>query len=122
MGTEMTARQKVWLEAWIACASASNVSTKEVPAEWADRCLEDFDNRFGKPEPKGHGRRCYIVWDASAGEGYITTEAGQAEYALTGNLDGLNALSIMAEVWRKEVIEGTYRRSALFETRIRELG
>jgi len=40
--------QEVWLRAW--CATADKSSMKEVPAEWADRCLEQFKKRFKEPK------------------------------------------------------------------------
>lgn len=43
---EMSVREIVWLEAWIATARADNCNDKTVPTVWADRCLKDFDERF----------------------------------------------------------------------------
>lgn len=39
-------RQEIWLRAWCAVASASNVYKEAECADWADACLKDFDSRF----------------------------------------------------------------------------
>lgn len=40
-------RKQVWLTAWCYVATASNCNDQEAPARWADKCLSDFDERFG---------------------------------------------------------------------------
>lgn len=44
-------REEVWLSAWIGVARSSNCVRVSTPAEWADRCLEEFDKRFPQPLP-----------------------------------------------------------------------
>lgn len=44
----MTVRQKVWLDAWIAIAASSSCVKVEVPSNWADTCLREFDKRFSQ--------------------------------------------------------------------------
>jgi hypothetical protein len=39
-------RQELWINAWVACCSASNCTRKDIPTTWADTALEDFDERF----------------------------------------------------------------------------
>jgi hypothetical protein len=43
-------RERVWLDAWIAVATASNSTTSKTATLWADVCLREFDERF--PAPK----------------------------------------------------------------------
>lgn len=39
-------REYVWIEAWCAVASASNITRPKIADEWADHCLDQFDQRF----------------------------------------------------------------------------
>jgi hypothetical protein len=45
-------REQVWLAAWLTVARAETYRDKSVPAAWADRCLEDFDERFTRAIPE----------------------------------------------------------------------
>lgn len=49
---EMSQRQKVWLEAWIAIAASSSCMRHGVATEWADVCLKEFDKRFPRGDLK----------------------------------------------------------------------
>ena len=55
----MDRREKVWLEAWCAVASAWNCKESIAAAIWADKCLKAFDERFPAPKPAHtpYGRR-----------------------------------------------------------------
>lgn len=46
----LTVREEVWMRAYVACASSSNVTTNSIPIQWADGALKAFDERF--PEQK----------------------------------------------------------------------
>jgi hypothetical protein len=39
---------KIWLDAWLAVASASNCTSKYKTSEWADSALEEYNKRFNK--------------------------------------------------------------------------
>ena len=49
-GITMEIRQEVWLRAWCAKASDPKIDHAETPTDWADRCLEDFEKRFGEDD------------------------------------------------------------------------
>jgi hypothetical protein len=46
--TPKITREEVWMKAWCAVANASNCATSESARNWADKCLIEFDKRFGK--------------------------------------------------------------------------
>ena len=41
-------RMKLWGEVWCSVSGADNCNRVESPPNWADSCLEEFDNRFLK--------------------------------------------------------------------------
>lgn len=41
-------RMKLWGEVWCSVSGADNCNRVESPTNWADSCLEEFDNRFLK--------------------------------------------------------------------------
>lgn len=45
--TPKITREEVWTNAWCAVANASNCATSESARNWADKCLIEFDKRFG---------------------------------------------------------------------------
>jgi hypothetical protein len=47
-----TLRKEIWVTAWCAVAASSNVTNKDVPASWANKCLRDFDATFGTSPDK----------------------------------------------------------------------
>lgn len=46
-GDAFISHQEVWVQAYCACAMATNTVSKDVPPAWADACLEEFKKRFG---------------------------------------------------------------------------
>lgn len=38
-------KAQLWINAWVAVA-AGDVASPEVPTKWADKAVEDFENRF----------------------------------------------------------------------------
>lgn len=40
-------REEVWLRAWCSVASSGNCCTEDIATEWADKCLQEFEERFG---------------------------------------------------------------------------
>ncbi|KKL10770.1 hypothetical protein LCGC14_2552520 [marine sediment metagenome] len=45
METEMTVRERVWLEAWKAAAAKDSTYHWRL-SDWADSCLKGFDEHF----------------------------------------------------------------------------
>lgn len=42
---ELTRRQ-LWMDTYVAVAGSANCNNKNVPAQWADQALKDYDERF----------------------------------------------------------------------------
>jgi hypothetical protein len=42
-------RKQLWIDAWVKVAGASNCVNKTTATSWADKALEEFDNRFKQP-------------------------------------------------------------------------
>lgn len=42
----VSSHHEVWLQAWLAVATAQSTKEYHVAQQWADRCLEDFKKRF----------------------------------------------------------------------------
>ena len=43
-------RQNLWRNVWLAVAGSTSCLDKTVPTLWADQALNDYDERFKKPE------------------------------------------------------------------------
>lgn len=43
-------RKRLWANAWVHTASATNCTQTETATKWADKALDEFDKRFPSPE------------------------------------------------------------------------
>ena len=41
-------QREFWKNVWASVSSSNNCSNKEVPTRWADKALQDFNDRFQK--------------------------------------------------------------------------
>lgn len=46
-------RQQLWADVWVAVATSSNCTKVEVPTNWADHALAEFDKRFKELDKRG---------------------------------------------------------------------
>ena len=44
--------KNIWLKAWLEVANSSTCLSKYTPSEYADKCVEDYMERFEKIEKK----------------------------------------------------------------------